>query len=218
MIILTTAMQKEFDEVTALLDAPTVPKDNACSGWLNGVREVLVVKTGIGKVNAAMLLTQVLERYKDVDRVVSLGCAGALTPTLRVGDIVVGNSYCYHDVWCGEPNMNGQVQGMPAVFPSSFADFVEKDFTIGAFTSGDWFVQSREKVDTILDYLPQSYNIVAVDMESAALAHVCCAYGVPFVAFRVISDNPLLPKQEKQYADFWQMATSKYFQILTSLV
>lgn len=220
MIILTTAMQKEFDGVTALLDAPIVPQDNACSGWLNGIREVLVVKTGIGKVNAAISLTQILERCKDVERVVSLGCAGAATPTLHAGDIVVGNSYCYYDVWCGEPNVNGQVQGMPAVLHTASTNIRNKEevAAIGMIASGDWFVQSKEKVEDIRDYLPQLYDIVAIDMESAALAHVCCTYGVPFDAFRVISDNPLLPQQEKQYADFWQMATNKYFQILTSLV
>lgn len=220
MIILTTAMKKEFDEVVALLSSPIFSQHcNLCSGILNA-KDVLVVKTGIGKVNAAMSLTRVLEWYNGVERVVSLGCAGATVPSLQVGDIVIGNSYCYHDVWCGEPNMKGQIQDCPAVFPSAFSDYIVKldNATIGAIATGDWFVQSKDKTESVLKYLPVSYNVVAVDMESAALAQVCYTNQIPFVAFRVISDNPLLPKQEKQYTDFWQMATSKYFQILTSLV
>lgn len=116
---------------------------------------------------------------------------------------------CYHQMYVSETN-----EWLSRVYARSDCAFSITAHCVRRYAErclGDRDMPA-EKV------LPQLYDIVAIDMESAALAHVCCTYGVPFDAFRVISDNPLLPQQEKQYADFWQMATNKYFQILTSLV
>lgn len=209
-------MQEEYDQVVSSLRDPKTC-DEGCNGWL-GKNYVLVTETGIGKVNAAMSLTRLLENISDVDKVISIGCAGAVAPSLNIGDIVVGNSYCYHDVWCGEPNACGQIQGYPSVFPSDFSEYAVKDGVhIGAIASGDWIVQTREKAEAILNYLPSLYNLVAVDMESTALAQVCSSYEVPFVSLRVISDNPLLPKQGEQYNSFWDNRT-EYFDKLIELL
>lgn len=107
MIVVVTAMDKEY---------------NLIEKWLekSEVSDVTLIKTGIGKVNAASTLSEFLVSTKGVDKVLSVGCAGAAISELKVGNIVIGNSYCYHDVSCGEQNANGQVQGMPAVFPSDF--------------------------------------------------------------------------------------------------
>lgn len=211
-------MKKEFDVLSALFDNTVMYKSDICRGSLGGIKDAVLLRTGIGKVNASMAITQALATDVHIDRVISLGCAGAAVSSLKVGDIVVGNSFCYYDVWCGEPNDNGQVQDWPLFFPSAFQDFATANCTIGAIASGDWFIQTREKIESIINYLPATSNIVAVDMESAALAHVCYQYEIPFVSIRVISDNPLLPKQEQQYEDFWESLPSKYFQILTSIL
>lgn len=214
MIVLTTAMKKEFDAIAALFKNETIHTRDFCRGSFKSAQDVALICTGTGKVNAAMSITKVLHTDAHIERVISLGCAGAAVPNLKVGDIVVGNSYCYHDVWCGKPNMPGQVQDWPTFFPSDFQRYVQGDYTIGTIASGDWFVQSREKMESIINYLPPTSNIVAVDMESAALAHVCYDYEVPFVSIRIISDNPLLPNQEVQYENFWQELPSKFTDIL----
>lgn len=219
MIAILTAMGKEFDIVKSAL-SPSMYKScskDMCYGWLNN-KFVIAIKTGIGKVNATYALTNLLATQHGIEKVFSLGCAGAVIPDLRIGDIVIGNSYCYHDVWCGEPCKEGQVQGQPAVYHSSFETLDTKDIHLGMIASGDWFVQNREKAETILNYLPSTYNIIAVDMESAALAQVCHISGIPFVSVRVISDNPLLPKQEKQYSDFWDEIAKKCFTSLLQII
>lgn len=217
MIVIATAMGKEFDGVCSSLSG-LIETDKGCLGRLNG-EDILVVLTGIGKVNAAISITSILEKHKQIERVISIGCAGATSPNLNVGDIIVGSSFCYHDVWCGEPNYNGQVQGAPKIFPAAGKINGKQDVAAyGTIASGDWFVQSMEKAEAVLNYLPKSYNIIAIDMESAALAHVCSIYRVPFDAIRIISDNLLLSHQEKQYANFWQAITSKRFKKLTNLL
>ena len=70
----------------------------------------------------------------------------------------------------------------------------------GLIVSGDWFVDTQNKMRAILSRFPET---AAVDMESCSIAQVCHAYGVPFVSFRVISDIPLSDHKASQYYDFW---------------
>lgn len=136
MIVIVTAMDKEYDLIRE---------------WLmkSDMQNMVLFKEGIGKVNAAIGLTEILSSVaKDVvTRVISVGCAGAAIVDLKPGDVVIGNSYCYHDVYCGEPNANGQVQGMPAVFPSDFS-WIDMDgsFKLGTIATGDKFITTREQV------------------------------------------------------------------------
>lgn len=135
MIVIVTAMDKEYDLIRE---------------WLmkSDMQNTVLFKTGIGKVNAAIGLTDFLSSVANdvVTRVISVGCAGAAVAGLKPGNVVIGNSYCYHDVYCGEPNANGQVQGMPAVFPSDFS-WIDMDerFRLGTIATGDKFVTTREQ-------------------------------------------------------------------------
>lgn len=217
MIVIATAMDKEYELVKKRLEEPSI-EDGKQEGILKD-KQILLYKSGIGKVNAAFGLAYLLYSLDNVERVISVGCAGAAVPDLNVGDIVIGNSYCYHDVFCGSPNANGQVQDLPAVFPSDFSSLngVEK-YRLGTIATGDWFVTTREKVEAIKNFLPSSYNVCAIDMESAALAQVCYKKGISFTSIRVISDNPLLPRQEEQYKDFWNTMASKAFEALNNLL
>lgn len=204
-VVITTAMNKEYNLVIKALGKIEIRENDT----------IYIIKTGIGKVNAAHALSKFMSKTGKIDKVISVGCAGSLTKSLVMGDIIVGNSYCYHDVYCGEPNANGQVQGLPAVFPSSFMWIknIEK-YNLVAIASGDWFVQSREKAEAILSYLPKSYNICAVDMESAALAQVCYQNSTSFTSIRVISDNPLGNVQKEQYDTFWDIAEEKFSEMI----
>lgn len=187
----------------------------------DGGKSVMVKRCGVGKVNAALSAKKMIDM--GALNIISIGCAGGASESVNVGDIVVGNSYCYHDVWCGEPNKPGQIQGLPSVFPSSFGLWMEKisnneKIKLGTIATGDWFVQSREKMEQLVGYLPSSHNVLAVDMESAAIAHVCYEENIPFMSIRVISDNPLFPEQQKQYDGFWNDMAEESFKTLFDLI
>ena len=217
MIVIATAMDKEYDLIKRRMEDISID-GKKYTGHLK-TKKVCLIKSGIGKVNAAFGLASLLYFLDNVERVISVGCAGAAVADLSVGDIVVGNSYCYHDVYCGEPNANGQVQGMPAVFPSDFSSLNEAErYRLGTIATGDWFVETREKVEAIKNFLPSSYNVCAIDMESAALAQVCYKKAIPFTSIRVISDNPLLPNHDKQYKHFWDYMADKAFVALFKLL
>ena len=97
--------------------------------------------------------------------------------------------------------------GMPARFASpqelvAKAAAMEGNIRVvpGLIVSGEWFVDSRDKMRSILDRFPEAK---AVDMESCSIAQTCHIYGVPFISFRIISDVPLKDEKAQQYFDFW---------------
>ena len=74
-----------------------------------------VTLSGIGKVNAARAATELILSGK-VECIINSGCAGGLSPEVGLGDLVIAERCAWHDVWCGEPNEPGTVQGCPRYF------------------------------------------------------------------------------------------------------
>ena len=212
------AMDKEFRRISELLDGLDVELDGGrkfVTGTL-GENELVLHQCGIGKVNAAIGASEMIRRYNP-DLLVSTGCAGSGRTDMEVMDIVASTELAYHDVYCGEAmgkTVYGQVQGMPARY-SSPSDLVEKAKSVsprvhaGLIVTGDWFVDSKEKMREIVSHFPEA---AAVDMESAAIAQTCHIYGIPFISFRVISDIPLKDTNAAMYHDFWNTVADHSFE------
>ena len=99
------AMTSEYGLVKSLLEQT---KDEFVHGLLFtegriGNVEVILAKSGIGKVCAAVGTMEMIQRYAP-DVIVNTGVAGGIDPLTQVMDIVVGENMVYHDVWCGEGN------------------------------------------------------------------------------------------------------------------
>lgn len=222
MIAILCAMDKEFELMSDKLQYKMKHEEDIVSGYfVESGKNVIVAKSGIGKVNAAITAYKMIIQYR-AECIISVGVAGGIDSSLRLGDVVIGNSYCYHDVWCGEPNVLGQVQGLPAVYPSCFGKWLDKigtmDVKLVTIASGDWFMQSEEDVERCIGKLPKVYNIGAVDMESAAIAQVCHIRNVPFMSVRIISDKPCEPNQPEQYDGFWETEAEKSFDVVYNLL
>ena len=178
---------------------------------------IVLQKCGIGKVNAAIGATMMIEKHHP-DVIISSGCAGGADPSLNVGDVVVAMETTYHDAYCGDNCAYGQIMGMPKRY--ELADkliAIVQQFgsdchaiTMGLTVSGDWFVDSREKMREIMQRFPEAK---AVDMESCSIAQVCYTFGVPFVSFRIISDVPLKDHKAEMYFDFWDRLADGSFEV-----
>lgn len=217
MILLTTAMDKEYVLIKKNLSGRQ--EENGCVRGFLGSREILLTKTGIGKVNAAYACLSCLKDYDDIEQVVAIGCAGAAREELRIGQVVVGTHYCYFDAYCGEPYAYGQIQGSPALFPANLYGLSGLDKCyLGTIASGDWFVNTKEKLLSIMNFLPTSYNVCAIDMESTALAQVCAKRNIGFASIRIISDNPLRPNQSQQYESFWDDLAEEAFDVISKIL
>ena len=208
-IAVIVAMDKEFIRIKELLEQveeTAIGGRSYTSGRL-GNNELVLHQCGIGKVNAAIGVTELIRLFNP-DLVVSTGCAGGASDMLEVTDVVVSSQLAYHDVYCGcalGETVYGQVQGMPARYTTP-REIVEKALACGEriheglIVTGDWFVDDQEKMRSIIRLFPEA---MAVDMESAAIAQTCHVFGIPFVSFRVISDIPLKDTKASQYHDFW---------------
>ena len=188
----------------------------------------VILQCGIGKVNAAIGAAEMIREHHP-DAIISSGCAGGNGDNLKVQDVVVSTELAYHDVYCGEAVdcscVYGQVQGMPARFKAdehllavarqlSIADD-QLSIHPGLIVTGDWFVDSREKMLAIVEKFPDAR---AVDMESCAIAQTCHIYGVPFISFRIISDIPLSDTNASQYHDFWSQMADRSFHVTRAFV
>lgn len=217
------AMEKELQQLKTLLsDLHTEQRNHKefIIGSMNG-HVCIVQKCGIGKVNAAIGAVEMIDGYRP-DIVVSSGVAGGADIALNVTEVVVGTEYVYHDAYCGSECAYGQLQGLPARFAAdakALAALGDEEGGVrihkGLIVSGDWFVDSREKMTDILAKFPDAK---AVDMESCAIAHTCHVYGVPFVSIRIISDVPLKDTKAAQYFDFWQTMADGSFTVTKALL
>lgn len=175
--------------------------------------DVVLVLSGIGKVNATMA-TQILITKFGVDYVINTGVAGAVDQTLNIFDIVCSVDAVEHDF---DATYFGYKRGQVPASPSPFypADtylaelalktfrvlkddskvqgrFSPEDaqlikhikFVMGRIASGDIFVSSRK----MRDELHRDLGVACVEMEGAAVAHACVANAVPYLVLRCISD------------------------------
>ena len=179
-----------------------------------GGNEVVLSRCGIGKVNAAVG-TMTLIAGERPDCIISTGVAGGIDRSLDVMDIVVAEQTAYHDVWCGDGNEKGQVQGLPPRFDSdcrlcdAAMTGAAANVKRGLTCTGDQFITSKEALRQIKLDFPDA---LAVDMESAAIAQVCFLQDVPFMSVRIVSDTPgATPDHFKQYLDFWRELGDRSF-------
>ncbi len=214
-------MDKEFAQLKTLLDDCRTERHHFKDfviGTLDGA-EIILQQCGIGKVNSAIGAVEMIDCYQP-DLVMSTGVAGGADVTLSPLDVVVAAECTYHDAYCGEEVARGQIMGQPARFVSPKA-LVDKALALngvvdgikirsGLTVSGEWFVDSREKMRQILADFPDA---VAVDMESCAIAQTCHIYQTPFISFRIISDVPLKDHKGAQYFDFWNRMAEGSFEI-----
>ena len=191
--------------------------------------DVIVKKCGIGKVNAALGAAEMIDQHHP-DVIISSGCAGGNGDDVNIQDVVVSTELVYHDVYCGEAighSVYGQVQGLPERFKAdpmlldkaSRLSLLTSQLSInshpGLIATGDWFVDSKDKMREIIGHFPEAK---AIDMESAAIAQTCYLRHVPFISFRVISDIPLRDTDASQYHDFWNTIAEHSFQITKTFV
>jgi len=184
-------------------------------GRLNG-RDVVVTWTGVGKVNAAMTTTLLIEHYRP-DAVIVSGIAGGISPQVSVGDVVIGERCAQHDLglWSDDGitrgvagnRLTGEANPIFFIADANLIKIAEKaagevslkglhgpaKVKKGVIVTGDTFITSSKKKEELIKNLGAD----AVEMEGAAIAQICYQRGIPFIVIRGISDSA----DEKAAAD-----------------
>lgn len=174
-----------------------------------GESSLVLVKSGIGKVNAALCAQILISEFK-VTHLINTGIAGALSKDLRVLDLVLSKDAVYHDFKvtafgykaCTIPGMDSSIfqadtkliekakSAFEKLKNEKTIEFIHNLFT-GRIASGDCFVDSKEKKQRIISDIKALDGIepIAVEMEGAAIAHVASLNAIPFLIIRTISDT-----------------------------
>lgn len=162
-------------------------------GTLSG-KNVVLMKSGIGKVNAAISTTILHENFKP-SMIINAGSAGGLKSKHSVGDIIISDEVIHHDVDATVFNYKlGQVPQMPETFKAdkelkrivkNSINTLNLSADFGLIGTGDSFIGRDDQVDFIKHNFPE---VSAVEMEAASVAQVCYFYNTPFVIIRALSD------------------------------
>lgn len=193
------AMELEVSALKGQIKGITVNKKAGmefCEGTIGGVK-VVVVRCGIGKVNAA-LCVQILCDDFGVSHVINTGVAGSLNNDLNIGDILISKDAVHHDVdvtifsyKIGEvpqlgvrefPADRGLIEAAEKAIKDNQPDL---NYRVGRVASGDQFISSSEVKDRII----KNFEADCAEMEGASIAHGAYLNGVPFVIIRAISDK-----------------------------
>ncbi|GHV64892.1 5'-methylthioadenosine/S-adenosylhomocysteine nucleosidase [Bacteroidia bacterium] len=216
------AMSVEFDLIVSQFEQSIEKNINSITfieGKIAGI-DLILMKSGMGKVCSTIGAMEMINCYHP-DCIINTGVAGGIDSSLAVMDIVVGECMVYHDVWCGEGNEYGQIQGLPLYYPSdphllaAARNIKESGLKVGLICSGDKFITAAPELQFIKQNFPKG---LAVDMESCSIAQTCYLYQTPFLSMRIISDIPGGAEHLQEYKDFWQKAPEKSFRVFKELI
>ena len=158
-------------------------------------KDVVLLQSGIGKVNAALSTTLLLSKFAP-EYVINIGSAGGFAEELSVGDVVISDQVVHHDVdVTAFGYAMGQVPSMPPTYEAD-ADLIKRaqaavkevnrvQAKVGLIGTGDSFMNDPVRVETVRVQFP---DMVAAEMEAAAVAQVCFKFSTPFVVVRSLSD------------------------------
>lgn len=193
------AMELEVETLKSKMEVKSTSKKARMEffeGTLNGV-EVVIVRSGIGKVNAGMC-TQILADLYGVTHIINTGVAGSLDAAIDIGDIVVSTDVIHHDMDAtafGYPLGEVPQLGMLS-FPAddkmvslakAVCEKVNPDVKVfsGRIVSGDQFVADK----AVKNRISENFHGLCTEMEGAAIGHAACLNDIPFVILRAISDK-----------------------------
>jgi len=190
-------MEEELHQLKEAISETTV-KNIAKQTFYDGMiydQPVTIVESGIGKVNAAVATTLLIQEFQ-VDLVLNTGSAGGIGSNLAIGDLVISTHLIHHDA---DNRAFGYTYGqIPQMPPDYMADealgtLIERAAASmswkvekGLIVTGDSFVSSTHEIDRIKKYFPQA---LVTEMEGAAVAQTCAQFDIPFAVIRAVSDT-----------------------------
>ena len=227
MLGIIGAMAEEVANLKAQMEnvkIHTAAKMDFYEGKLKG-NDVVVVRSGIGKVNAAVCSQILVDRYH-VSGIINTGIAGSLRNQINIGDIVLSKDTLQHDM--DATGFGYQVGQIPQMDVSVFEgdenmiriaeecckqEIPEIGVHVGRVVSGDQFVSDREKKNWLL----KTFQGYCTEMEGAAIAQTAYLNQIPFLIIRAISDKAD-DSAEMDYAEFEAKAIEHSVKLVTAMV
>ena len=203
------------------------------TGKIEG-KDVTVLQCGIGKVNAAVGCAMLIQKFNPTC-VINTGSAGGISRDhieLKFGDAIISTGLIYHDVDVTAFNYApGQLPGQPQIFTVDESLIVHAESAVdelmiekklpelfyhcrGLIGSGDIFMHEPERIDAVRNLFPE---LMAVEMEGAAIAHCCRLFSVPVLVIRALSDIAGT-ESPMSFAEFLPIASKHSAEIVMRIV
>jgi len=190
------AMEEEIEPLLAHFDKVNVVEfaDNKYYEVNHNGLDIVIAYSKIGKVFASLTASTMIQKF-GCDTLLFSGVAGGINPELKIGDLIIADKLCQHDLDItafGHPN--GFVPGGSVFVETSeelrtIAKEVAKENDLkvieGTIATGDQFVHSVERKE----FIESTFKADALEMEGASVAVICDALNVPFFVLRAISDS-----------------------------
>lgn len=196
MIAIIGAMQAEIENLHTIMSVENEVKKANMQFFIGELsdKKVILVKSGIGKVNAAICAQICIDL--GADYVINTGIAGGITPNLKIGDVVLSTDLVHHDV--DAISFGYKLGQIPQLDAFSFKadkhllELAEKickekliGYHAGRISTGDQFISDNEKKLKIYN----NFSAFCTEMEGAAIAQASYLNDIPFIIIRSISDN-----------------------------
>lgn len=179
--------------------------------------ECIVVKSGVGKVNAARTAQILISNY-NVDKVINVGSAGALNDELKIGDIIIGEELTQYDFdITAFGHEKGYITDVGKIMYSdkklikicetiieNMNNNDEFNLFMGKIATGDMFCTDMK----MKQYIRNEFNADCIEMEGAAIAQVCKLDDIDCLVIRAISDVPN-GKNEIDFDEYLKMASER---------
>ena len=213
MIAVIAAMDLEVTAITEIMDRVCKHTHSGIDFYEGSIydKELLVMKSGVGKGNAAMATTILMENYP-IDAVINIGTAGGLREEQDILDAVVSERVVQYDM--DTSAVDGE-EGIGLYFDANqellercqqALEHLKVKVHCGLIASGDQFVARNDQLQMILTKFPQS---VCVEMEAGAIAQVCTHYHKPFVVMRSLSDVAVKENSHMDFCEYAQKASER---------
>ncbi|PRY83941.1 5'-methylthioadenosine/adenosylhomocysteine nucleosidase [Alkalibacterium olivapovliticus] len=190
------AMEQELKVLTDQLDnmtQTTIANQHFYEGQIEQV-QVVLVQSGIGKVNAAIATTLLINSFK-ADSIINTGSAGGIGNGLKVGDLVIATELTYNDADARAFGYSfGQIPQMPELYDADAhmigiigeaAEASNWRVKNGLIVTGDSFISSKDKINEIRQHFSEA---LVTEMEGTAVAQTCYQFNIPFAVVRAVSD------------------------------
>ena len=227
MLGIIGAMEVEVKELREMMENPqaqTVAGMTFYQGTIKG-KEVVVVRSGIGKVNAGICSQILVDRYQ-VEGIINTGIAGSLRNEINIGDIVLATVAVQHDVDAtgfgyplGEIPQMG-IKEFPAdeklrALAEECSKKANPDIQVfcGRVASGDQFISNKEKKNWIQD----NFDAYCTEMEGAAIAQAAYLNNIPYLVVRAISDNAD-DSANMDYSEFEAKAVENSVRLMAAMI
>lgn len=227
MIGIIGAMDEEVSQIVDVMEL-TETYERASMKFMKGKlndKDVVIVRSGIGKVNAAVCTQLLVDRF-NIDCVINTGIAGSLKAFINIGDVVLSSDVLHHDVdAAGFGYPLGQIPRMEVLSFEADERLIELakeacgkvtsdiGVHVGRIVSGDQFISDK----AVKERIETNFDGFCTEMEGAAIAQTAYLNNVPFLIMRAISDKAD-DSATMDYPEFEAMAIKNSVEILKELV